>query len=50
MRLAAERAWDAAHGDAIHYMAGKQAERARFAARFMPSALRAQLRKMMSGT
>jgi NAD(P)-dependent dehydrogenase (short-subunit alcohol dehydrogenase family) len=50
VRLAAERAWDAAHGAAIHYMAGKQAERARFAARFIPSAMRAQLRKMLSDT
>ncbi|MES1197097.1 MAG: SDR family oxidoreductase [Pseudomonadota bacterium] len=50
VRLAAERAWDAAHGSEIHYMAGKQAERARFAARFMPGALRAQFRKMVGAT
>ena len=49
VQVAAERAWDAAHGDHIHYMVGKQAERARFAARFMPNALRAQLRTLLKG-
>jgi NAD(P)-dependent dehydrogenase (short-subunit alcohol dehydrogenase family) len=34
--MAAERAWDAAHGADIHYMVGKEAERARFFARFFP--------------
>ena len=43
--LAAERAWDAAHGKDVHYMAGKQAERARFAQRFMPKRLKKQLEK-----
>ena len=47
VRLAAERAWDAAHGGAIHYMAGKLAERARFAARFMPALVRAQMKQFM---
>lgn len=47
VRLAAERAWDAAHGDGIHFMAGKQAERARFAARFLPSMMRAQMKKFL---
>lgn len=47
VRMAAERAWDAAHGDQIHYMVGKEAERARFAARFMPNAMRAQFRKFL---
>ncbi len=47
VRMAAERAWDAAHGGELHYMVGKQAERARFAARFMPGALREQFRKMV---
>lgn len=43
--LAAERAWEAAHGKDIHYMVGKDAERARFAARFLPGRVRKQLRK-----
>ncbi|HVZ98678.1 MAG TPA: SDR family oxidoreductase [Caulobacterales bacterium] len=47
VRLAAERAWDAAHGAKLHYMAGKQAERARFAARFMPGVMRERFRKMI---
>ena len=46
--MAAERAWDAAHGKDIHYMVGKEAERARFAARFFPNAMRDQVRKMMT--
>lgn len=47
VRMAAERAWDAAHGKDIHYMVGREAERARFAARFFPNAMRAQVKKMM---
>lgn len=42
--LAAERAWEAAHGKDIHYMVGKDAERARFAARFMPGRLKKRIR------
>lgn len=49
VRMAAERAWDAAHGKEIHYMVGKAAERARFAARFFPNQMRAQIKKTMSG-
>lgn len=45
--LAAERAWDAAHGKATHYMVGKDAERARFLQRFLPGALRSQLVKRL---
>ncbi|MEQ9316625.1 MAG: SDR family oxidoreductase [Henriciella sp.] len=45
VELAAERAWDAAHGKETHYMAGKMAERARFASRFMPGRLKKQLMK-----
>ena len=47
VRMAAERAWDAAHGNDIHYMVGKEAERARFFARFFPDAMRNQIRKTM---
>ncbi len=43
--MAAERAWDAAHGKDIHYMVGKEAERARFFARFFPNAMRNQIKK-----
>ncbi len=48
VRMAAERAWDAAHGDDLHYMVGKEAERARFAARFFPGLMRNRLKQMMS--
>jgi NAD(P)-dependent dehydrogenase (short-subunit alcohol dehydrogenase family) len=47
VRMAAERAWDAAHGEDIHYMVGKEAERARFAARFFPNAMRKRLKRML---
>jgi NAD(P)-dependent dehydrogenase (short-subunit alcohol dehydrogenase family) len=47
VRMAAERAWDAAHGADIHYMVGKEAERARFFARFFPDVMRNQIRKTM---
>jgi len=47
VRMAAERAWDAAHGAQIHYMAGKAAERAQFGMRFFPNAVRKQIRKTM---
>lgn len=47
VRMAAERAWDAAHGNEIHYMVGKEAERARFAARFFPNAMRNNIKKTM---
>lgn len=45
VRMAAERAWEAAHGKDIHYTVGKEAERARFAARFFPNAVRKQMRR-----
>lgn len=44
--MAAERAWDAAHGKELHYMVGKEAERARFAARFFPGMMRKRLQAM----
>lgn len=47
--LAAQRAWDAAHGDETLYPAGKQAERLRFAARFFPNGLRKRLLKDLHG-
>jgi len=48
VRMAAERAWDAAHGSDVHYMVGKEAERARFFARFFPSVMRNQIKKSFS--
>ncbi|MBC7769387.1 MAG: SDR family oxidoreductase [Phycisphaerales bacterium] len=47
VRMAAERAWDAAHGKDVHYMVGKEAERARFAARFFPNAMRNSIKKTL---
>lgn len=47
VRMAAERAWDAAHGDKMHYMAGEAAERAEFGMRFFPNAVRKQIKKTM---
>ncbi len=41
--LAAETAWEAAHGKDTHYMAGKRAKQARFAARFLPGRLKKQI-------
>lgn len=43
--LAAARAWDAAHGKDIHYMVGKDAERARFMTRWLPGFIRRRVRK-----
>lgn len=40
----AELAWQAVHGDAIHTVIGKTARRMKFAARWMPGALRKQAR------
>ncbi|MFN3463091.1 MAG: SDR family oxidoreductase [Terricaulis sp.] len=48
--MAAERAWDAAHGNDIHYMVGKEAERARFFARFFPAVMRNQIKKQFSSS
>ena len=42
---AAQVIWDAAHGRELHYTVGKAAKRLRFASRFMPGAVRKQLRK-----
>ena len=42
--MAAERAWDAAHGEDIHYMVGGEAERARFMTRWMPEMIRKQVK------
>ncbi|WP_022688020.1 SDR family oxidoreductase [Sphingomonas phyllosphaerae] len=40
----AEKAWDAAHGDRVHTVVGKTAQRMTFAARWMPGRLRAMMR------
>lgn len=41
--MAAEMAWEAAHGDEVHYLVGKDAKRASFVARFFPRRLRKRL-------
>ena len=41
----AEAAWRAVHGDAVHTYIGRTAERMRFAARWMPGALRKRMRR-----
>ncbi|MBU6372532.1 MAG: SDR family oxidoreductase [Alphaproteobacteria bacterium] len=43
VEVAAEAAWKAAHGEAVHYTAGRMAQRLRTAARFFPNGLRKQL-------
>lgn len=43
--MAAERVWDAAHGEDIQYMVGGEAERARFMTRWLPGLVRKQIRK-----
>ncbi len=40
----AEKAWTAVHGDRVHTVVGKTAERMTFAARWMPGRLRAMMR------
>lgn len=40
----AEKAWAAVHGDRVHTVVGKTAERMAFAARWMPGRLRAMMR------
>lgn len=41
----AQAAWDAIHGDRVHTPVGKTARRLAFAARWMPGALRKQMRR-----
>lgn len=43
--LAAQRAWDAAHGADTHYTVGKEAARAQFMMRFFPNAIRKSARR-----
>lgn len=43
---AAEVIWQAAHGKDLHYVVGKAGKQLRFAARFMPGAVRKQLKAM----
>jgi NAD(P)-dependent dehydrogenase (short-subunit alcohol dehydrogenase family) len=40
----AEKAWEAVHGDRVHTVVGKTAQRMTFAARWMPGRLRAMMR------
>ena len=43
--MAAEKAWEAAHGSDVHYMVGKHAEQAKFFSRFLPGMLRKRVLK-----
>jgi NAD(P)-dependent dehydrogenase (short-subunit alcohol dehydrogenase family) len=43
---AAQVIWEAAHGKDLHYIVGKAGKQLRFAARFMPGAVRKQLKAM----
>lgn len=45
-RDVAQAAWDAVHGDKLHYLVGKTARRIGFAARWMPNRVRKQARQM----
>lgn len=45
--VAAQGAWDAAHGKQVHHMAGKRARQASFAARFMPGRLKKQIKQTL---
>jgi len=47
VELAAERAWQAVHGQQTHVTVGRDAGRTRFAARFTPNALRRALSKSL---
>jgi NAD(P)-dependent dehydrogenase (short-subunit alcohol dehydrogenase family) len=43
--MAAEKVWEAVHGDDIQYMVGGEAERARFMTRWLPGLVRKQIKK-----
>ena len=45
--MAAEKVWEAAHGKQMHYLVGKDAERARFAKRFFPGMLQKRIARSM---
>jgi len=43
----ADNAWDAIHGEKVHYLVGKTARKMRFAAKWMPSQLRKRATQLM---
>ncbi len=45
--MAAQGAWDAAHGTEVHYPVGAAAKQAHFAARFIPKTIRKQIAKQL---
>jgi hypothetical protein len=47
VEMAAQKTWDAFHGEDVVVPVGKRAAQARFMARFFPNALRKQLRKAL---
>ena len=44
----AEAAWQAVHGDRLHWVVGKTAKQAAFASRWMPGRMRQTVREMMA--
>ncbi len=44
VEVVAQKAWEAVHGDRVHTVVGKTAQRMTFAARWMPGRLRAMMR------
>ena len=44
VEVVAQNAWDAVHGDQVHYLVGDTAKKMRFAARWMPGKLRKRAR------
>ncbi len=43
--MAAEKVWEAVHGNQTHYLVGKAAERTQLASRFLPGMVRKRLRR-----
>ena len=47
VEMAAQGAWDAAHGDELHYPVGAAAKQAHFAVRFIPKTVRRQIARQL---
>ena len=47
--IAAQRAWDAAHGQATHYVVGDEAKRVSVLARLVPAMVKRQMAKRLGG-
>lgn len=46
VEVVAQNAWDAVHGDKVHYVVGETAKKMRFAARWMPGKLRKRAHRL----